>query len=419
MEHSYTESDILLKNAESLGIDLIAFYDEVGSVIAEKLVSTFGKNKSYGIICGKGGNSADGLATAFHLACMDVQEVTVFLATRKNQFDSTFAEDIYIELENKAKEVQNLKIKNDCFATDIESKDVIVEALVGTGFEGESLHKRFKDIIKRISHFSSPIIAIDVAVPHYNPEKTYSLFYPKEKNAFVIDLKLPKEIDMFCGPGERQSLWVPNKKTHKSKNGNLLYLAQDDKNNKEIIDATNDYTTNLSIFTFEHINDNVTTKKRITSADLEGLVQESDTIFLGDINNELIQYATIKHIMQQYHGKTWVITGESVALIDLLLLDFVENIVFVISLEHLGILFRESHPKLSTFEGKVKRFCVQNKINMVLIGNTVTMYNSKGSMKRVPLASNDPAKATFQMASYVAAFSTKNDLWLSMRAVMG
>ncbi|MCA9387022.1 NAD(P)H-hydrate epimerase [Candidatus Dojkabacteria bacterium] len=419
MERKYTESDILLKNAESLGIDLIAFYDEVGRLIAEKLVSTFGKNKSYGIICGKGGNAADGLATAFHLACMDVSSVTVFLATRKNQFDSTFAEDVFYDVEKKAKESKNLTIKNDCFANDIQDQDIMVEALVGTGFEGEVLHKRFKDIIKRVSHFKAPLIAIDVSVPNYNPTKTYSLFYPKAKNAFVIDLKLPKELDMYCGPGEREALWVPNKTTHKSKNGNLLYFSQDDKNNDCVISASKDYTTNLSIFTFEHINDNVTTKKRITSAEIASFVDEADTIFLGDIDNELIQYATVKHIMQQFHGKTWVITGESVSLIDLMLLEFVENIVFVLSLEQLGILFRESNPKLATFEGKVKRFCIQNKVNMVLVGNAVTMYNVHGEMKRVPLTAKDPAKATFDMASYIAAFSTKNDLWLSMRAVMG
>ncbi len=417
MEFDYTEADILLKNAQSLGIDLIAFYDEVGRLIAEKIIEKYGKTKSYAVICGKGGNSGDGLATAFHLSCIGAENVTVYLAGRKQQIESQITRDIFSDVLERSEKENNLTVKQDVFAKDIEKHDVIIEALVGTGLEGSKLLKRFRDIIKRVAHFSKPIIAIDQPTPHYEPDSTFSLLYPKVEKAYVIDIKLPREIELYCGPGEREALWVPNTKSHLNKNGNLLYIAQDDTHNEAVIKACADYRTNLSIFTFEHLTDEVTTKKRIKASELEHLVQEADTIFLGDIKNELVQYASIKHIMQQYHGKTWVVTGSSATLIDLILLDFVEHIVFVMDLKDLGILLGRKEKKDKNFEGKVKRFCIQNKVNIMLVGSNITMYNQKGDMRRVPIKAEK--SASYPIASYTAAFSTKNDLWLSMRAVMG
>lgn len=418
MSNRINEADILLKNAESLGIDLIAFYDEVGRLIAEKLIEKYGKKKKYSVLAGKAGNGADGLATAYHLSCMGVDNIQVYLCTRKQFISNSVTIAILDEIISRSENEKNISIKQDAFAKDIENQDIFIEALVGSGIEGEKLQKRFRDIIRRVSHFGSEIIAIDQSTPHYTPSDVFSIMYPKADNAKVIDIELPQEIAMYCGPGEREALWVPNVKTHLNKNGNLLYIAQKDTNNDRVIAASKDYRTNLSIFTFEHLTEKVTTKSRVTAEDLEHLIHESDTIFLGDIKNDLVQYSTIKHIMQQYHGKTWVVTGESASLVDLVLLDFVENIVFVMNLRDLGILMgRLPENKEKNFEGKVKRFCVQNKINIVLIGSSITMYNQQGDIKRVPLKTG--RTATYDIASYIAAFSTKNDLWLSMRAVMG
>ncbi len=417
MEKHISEADIMLKNAEALGVNLIAFYDEVGRLIAEKIISKYGKEKTFSVICGKAGNAGDGLTTAFHLSCLGVKKVNVYLATRKQYIENDITKNIFEDVLERAKEEENLEVNQDVFAKDVKKGDVIIEALVGTGFEGEKLLKRFKDIIKRIAHFGAPIVAIDQPTPHYSADSTFSILFPKVENAQVIDIKLPREIQMYCGPGEREALWVPNKKTHLNKNGNLLYIAQTDKINDNVIKACKDYSTNLSIFTFEHLTDNVTTKKRVRANELERLVQESDTIFLGDINNELVQYATVKHIMQQYHGKTWVVTGSSSSLVDLVLLDFVEKIVFVLDLKELGILLGRRENKEVNFEGKVKRFAVQNKVNFMLIGSNITMYNKNGEMRRVPVKTGKDAY--YDIASYVSAFSTKNDLWLSMRAVMG
>jgi hydroxyethylthiazole kinase-like uncharacterized protein yjeF len=415
MIDSELESEILLKNAEALGIDLIAFFDEVGSHIAQHIIKHFNKKTSYGVVCGKGGNAADGLATAYHLSCNGVKNVTVYLVGRNKQFTNPITQDIFDELYEFAKKEENITIKQDCFAKDIENHDVFVEALVGTGLEGVKLSKRFRDVVKRMVHFKKPIVAIDIPTPHYTPDRTYSLMYPKTNEAYTVTLELPQDIRMFCGPGEKEALWEPNKKTHKTKNGKLLYIAQNDTNNQVVIDACNEYATNLSIFTFEHLTDNVTTKKRITSGELTKLIEESDAILFGDIPDEIVQYATIKHIMQQYHSKPFVFTGTSVSIIDMLLLSFAGSIGIVIEPSKLKSLFKDkSKSGTNTFEGKARRFAIQNNVHICLPGSNTSLYGGNGEMKRVKASKSNQ----FKIAALTAAYSTKNDLWLSMRATV-
>ena len=411
----FSEADIMLKNAQALGIDLTVFYDEIGKIIAEKLIKEYGKNKNYGVICGVGGNSGDGLATAFHLSKMGAQQVTAYLSARKNQIENKITKAIFEDVVSEAKDNENFIVKQDAFSKDISKHDFIVEALVGTGLKGNKLYKRFRDIIKRVTHFGVPIIALDVPTPHYTPKKTYSILFPKTETAYVIDIKLPKQIEIFCGPGEHEFLWKPNKKTHKNKNGNLLYISQSNNFNNMCRDQCKKYESNLSIFNFEQSSKIKKGENEIRSEDLEVAIQKADSIVLGDLKNEVIQRATVNYLIKKFTFKKWIVSGYALKVIDNKLIRTLDKIVIVLELDQLKLLFGEEKGKNQNFEGKIKRFCIQNKANVSIIGSKNTMYNDAGNMKRVVFENKvDSNKFLFKAASY----STKNDLWLSMRAAV-
>ena len=123
--------------------------------------------------------------------------------------------------------------------------------MVGTGLEKEVLNKRYKDVVARFSHFNSKIVAVDVPCPHYSPDTTLSLMYPKVENAEVIAIDIPAELEKYCGPGEKEFLWKPKRISHKAKNGQIIYFSTDSKLNDVVNKSASSYETSAALFNFE------------------------------------------------------------------------------------------------------------------------------------------------------------------------
>src|SRR6185369_11554501 len=92
------ESKIFWDNCVYNGIDLIKYYEHSGSLIAEQLINKHGKSKSYSVICGLGGNGADGFAIAKNLHKLGVSKLAVYIIGRikhsKDPVFKHFAEEI-------------------------------------------------------------------------------------------------------------------------------------------------------------------------------------------------------------------------------------------------------------------------------------------------------------------------------------
>lgn len=407
------EAKIFWENARYNDIDLRKFYEYTASEISKKIIKKYGKTKSFAVIAGVGGNGADGLAVALALKNDGVENLNVYVTGRTQKFNSPLNLEFYNEIKK-----QEIEMRQDAFAKDIEPAEVIIEAMVGTGLEGAKLNKRYKDIIKRIAHFDAKVIAIDIASPHYNPDKTYSILYPKEADAEVISYQLPQELLNFCGPGEFNALWEPNKKTHTKKNGKMLLICntKDESAIKITTEAANTYCVYTYIYNINNETSLRSSKNYefIEDCDLPDIINSVDTVLFGEFDeNSMLNLALVKEVIANYL-KTFIFYSDILLALDLEMLSSLFKTLIIPSRNHIQKFSGDK--KIKFLDRSLRRVCIERKINAILPGSKTLLFNENGDMK-ISFSQNVYNKGYANMlASVIAAYSTKNDLWLSMRA---
>jgi len=381
------ESKIFFENLKHLGIDPLKFYVDSGSQIAKLLSEEYGKDRSIGIICGLGGNGLDGLSIASSLYESGIRNITVYIAGRI--IDSNI--ELFKKVANHLKDNTSLKVKQDINSQDVIQHNVNLECLVGTGLDGEKLNKRFKNIIDSISHFESSVIAIDLPCPHYKPDKTYSIQYPKTTDATTIKTSFPNELISFCGPGEREYLWKPNKHSHKSKNGNLIFI--DDKRvlNAEIL---NDYQVNFNKYDSSNLNSNK----------FDDDITTADVILIGDLESTYTNESLVKRIAKDadlLNRKKLIIFGNSLDLI----LEYPKGSVLIVDSDTRDLLPEDLY-----------KFVIENHIFIASIGSYVGLYKANGERKLLYNQKTFEDNYFIDYVSRAASFATKNSAWLCLRA---
>ncbi|KAH0786651.1 NAD(P)H-hydrate epimerase [Histomonas meleagridis] len=129
-----------------------------GKSVAEFILDNYSKSKKIGIAVGYGNNGGDGFVSALYL---NKYEKDVKIVSLGNKL--TFSPDANLYLskcqeENinitfpSGKEIQQNTYFKDC--------DLIVDALLGTGFQGE-MRKPIASLIKSIPH-DVPIVSVDI-----------------------------------------------------------------------------------------------------------------------------------------------------------------------------------------------------------------------------------------------------------------
>lgn len=117
---------------------------------------------SFGIICGKGNNGGDGFAVARHLLLMGF-DVHVVSIAGENQIKGDAKQNLVI-LKKLLESSENSSLKFYKTITDlnpISKRDIIVDAILGTGSNGILIDPIDK-IVEKINSFTSLKIAIDV-----------------------------------------------------------------------------------------------------------------------------------------------------------------------------------------------------------------------------------------------------------------
>ncbi|MBK7106217.1 MAG: NAD(P)H-hydrate dehydratase [Ignavibacteriae bacterium] len=120
------------------------------------------KNQIFSIVCGKGNNGGDGFALARKLAVENFI-VNVFVIPNKNEISGDAKINFEI-LESISKDYKNLKIKFYKKLSDlnfVKNSDFIVDAILGTGSQGE-LKSPIKEIVEELNKVNSIKIAIDI-----------------------------------------------------------------------------------------------------------------------------------------------------------------------------------------------------------------------------------------------------------------
>ncbi|NPA44233.1 MAG: NAD(P)H-hydrate dehydratase [Chlorobi bacterium] len=116
-------------------------------------------NKSICIVCGKGNNGGDGLVIARQLISYGYKP-TVFILNGKLSEDCSFQLQI---LKNYNTEIINLNETNlDALTTTLESTDILVDAILGTGLKTE-VKGFYKTVIDSINKsYSKFIFSVDI-----------------------------------------------------------------------------------------------------------------------------------------------------------------------------------------------------------------------------------------------------------------
>ncbi|MCF7809354.1 NAD(P)H-hydrate dehydratase [bacterium] len=110
------------------------------------------------IYCGKGNNGGDGFAIARHLSNNGADvEVVLIGETKDLKGDAKTNCGLFLKLDGIVHEV----VKEDDFPLTEEIPDLVIDALLGTGFEGR-VRGLYAEAIEHIKTFYAPILSVDV-----------------------------------------------------------------------------------------------------------------------------------------------------------------------------------------------------------------------------------------------------------------
>ncbi len=414
MNSKYLKSAINYSNAKYFGVDLVNLYKESGDKISKDLIKRFGKHKSFLIICGTAGNGGDGFTIAMDLVKNHAKDIIVYLVGRLANISDPAVKKLWLELNDFAKSTSDLTIKQDAYAKDIDQKDIVIECISGTGFEGEKLNKRSGDIIKRISHFDSRLVAIDVPVPSYTPDIVYSLMYPKTEKAVTIDVKLPKELGLYCGPGDAKYLFEPKLFSHKKKNGKLLYISNTASNEDILMAAklAEQYNVQLSVYNPFNLAESNESKniEMVQNEYLDKAISSADSIIFGNFDElSLLNRALINEVLK-YKAKRYIFSSSAINFFNIEDLKQIEDSIVILN-KNESIQSRGQNVS-------DKRLAVEYSVNVASIGMQTVVYNTEGELRFnvSPLSAKSFYKPL--LANLIAVLSTKNDFWQSMKASM-
>lgn len=409
----------------------------------EKLVVT--------VICGLGNNGADAIAMLTHAIkaktekrnlenqkrvikkkTYNVQRITynVLLIGRAQDLKTPEAKNSWEQLKAVDLKLDTINIKQDAYAKDIQTSDIIIEALVGSGIKGK-LNKRFADVIKKISKMKAKKIAIDSPAPGYTPDETWSLITPKRKNAKTFDIGLPKEVETHIGPGEIEFLYQPTKNSYKSKNGEVLVIGGSETFHGApllAIQAASKFVGSVFFYTSPENREFVNSIKSqysefiaLKDTDLEKYAEYVDVILAGPgLQETLPNQAILTSLLNKYPEKPFVLDAYAISMANpknnpLNKRGF-SNCILTPHRGELRHIFNDA--KLQGFEGKLRRFCMEENCELVLKGSVDILFNREGEMKFNKSGNPGMAKGGTGdiMAGLIAAFAAKNSPWEAAKA---
>ncbi len=149
---------------EEMHIPMLLLMEQAGVAVAERVqahLASCRKGAQVGIICGIGNNGGDGLAAARHLiaAGIDVHLYMYGDTTNATALTKQYGDMIL----GMGAEIRNLRTDPvfSSFPEELTKCDLLVDALMGTGYRGP-MEQDIRKIIQAINDCKLPTIAIDL-----------------------------------------------------------------------------------------------------------------------------------------------------------------------------------------------------------------------------------------------------------------
>ncbi|MDD1763645.1 MAG: NAD(P)H-hydrate dehydratase [Methanobacteriaceae archaeon] len=232
-------------NAEAMGISRSSLMENAGCSLAQKILEIVEPCRVT-IFGGVGGNGGDGFVAARHLLNYGF-EVEVLLLGHSCQIKSQETLTNWEILQNIDHNLSDLQITvvNDSSQITQTGSDVVVDALLGTGAHGE-IKEPFSTAIDIINQSEAVKVAVDIpsgldphtgVVSHKAVKADHTITFHRKKTGLekanvdyvgtvhVCDIGIPRDVEVYAGPGDLLRLRKRDQKSHKGQNGRVLIIG--------------------------------------------------------------------------------------------------------------------------------------------------------------------------------------------------
>ncbi len=197
---------------ETLGIPGVALMENAGRAVADVVRARLPAGGRVAICCGRGNNGGDGFVVARHLVNHGIP-TDVFLVVEgkalrgdaKLQCDIAHAMSIPVTPVETAEGVRDL-------AQRLEACALIVDALLGTGLQGE-VGGTMRAVIDAINAAAAPVVAVDI--PSGLSGETGTVLGAAVRAAVTVTFQFPKtgfqpaEASAYTGDVEVVDIGIP------------------------------------------------------------------------------------------------------------------------------------------------------------------------------------------------------------------
>jgi len=217
------DSRILDANACWLGVSRLHLMENAGKEIAKR-ASKYG---NIAVFAGTGNNGGDGLAAARHLIAAG-KKVKIYAVEGKRTPECQKNLDILSNTDARPELIRDSK-ELDGVCENARNCDLIIDALLGVGAKGR-LREPVKTAVDCINKLKGFKLSVDAPSgddkTRVNADETISLHTAKTPDAKVVDIGIPKEAELYCGPGDVCAA-IPerNPDAHKGDYGRLLVVG--------------------------------------------------------------------------------------------------------------------------------------------------------------------------------------------------
>lgn len=232
-------------NAEAMGISRSSLMENAGCSLAQKIAEIV-EPGLVTIFAGVGGNGGDGFVAARHLLNSGFEVEVLFLG-HPCQIKSAETRSNWHALEKIDPILSNLQLKvvNDSSQVKETESDVVVDALLGTGARGK-ISEPFSTAIDVMNQSKGIKVAVDIpsgldpltgVVSHKAVRADHTITFHRKKTGLekastdylgtlhVCDIGIPRDAEIYTGPGDLLRLHNRDQNSHKGQNGRVLVIG--------------------------------------------------------------------------------------------------------------------------------------------------------------------------------------------------
>ncbi|HUH99402.1 MAG TPA: NAD(P)H-hydrate epimerase [Nitrososphaerales archaeon] len=180
----------LEKEAPEYGVSVRELMENAGRAVADVVLSRYGPGKRVCVVCGGGNNGGDGFVAARYLSALD--DVEVVLLTDPGSIRTEEAKENWRLLSGTRAHMivaaeERALLEN---SREIESADILVAAIFGTGVSGGIVKEPYATAISLVNASKAIKVAIDL--PSGLDPQTGQASRPSVRADVTVALHLPK-----------------------------------------------------------------------------------------------------------------------------------------------------------------------------------------------------------------------------------